>query len=285
MNRKLLALYGLKWNPFAQDVPTEALRMTPRLESFCWRTENLAREGGFALITGDVGSGKSATLRLLAKHLGNVRDLKVGELTRPQTGLADFYREMGDLFGVPLRPNNRWAGSKVLREKWQAHIEAALYRPVLLIDEAQETQPAVLNELRLLSSSRLDSHVLLTVVFGGDARLLEKLTGSDLLPLSSRIRAKLLLERGTPAELEEYLRHALTQAGAPRLMTNELIATLCEHAAGNLRSLMIMADELLAAAAQREARQIDEKLYFEVFSIHTPAAAPPAKQTSRKQRR
>ena len=49
MNKKLLALFGLKWNPFSPDVPTDALLIAPRVESFCWRVENLAREGGFAL--------------------------------------------------------------------------------------------------------------------------------------------------------------------------------------------------------------------------------------------
>ena len=52
MNKKLLALFGLKWNPFSPDVPTDALLVAPRIESFCWRVENLAREGGFALVTG-----------------------------------------------------------------------------------------------------------------------------------------------------------------------------------------------------------------------------------------
>ena len=52
MNKKLLALYGLKWNPFASDVPTEALLVTPRTKSFCWRVGQLAGEGGFALVTG-----------------------------------------------------------------------------------------------------------------------------------------------------------------------------------------------------------------------------------------
>ena len=52
MNKKLLALYGLKWNPFAPDVPVEALHVSRRSESFCWRAEQLAGEGGFALVTG-----------------------------------------------------------------------------------------------------------------------------------------------------------------------------------------------------------------------------------------
>jgi type II secretory pathway predicted ATPase ExeA len=65
MNKKLLALYGLKFNPFSADVPVEALQLTPRIESFCWRVEQLVGEGGFALITGAPGVGKSVTLRLL----------------------------------------------------------------------------------------------------------------------------------------------------------------------------------------------------------------------------
>jgi len=64
VNKKLLALFGLKWNPFSPDVPTEALLVAPRLESFCWRVENLAREGGFALVTGAPGIGKSVALLL-----------------------------------------------------------------------------------------------------------------------------------------------------------------------------------------------------------------------------
>jgi len=54
-------------------------------------------------------------------------------------------------------------------------------------------------------------------------------------------------------------------------MSAELIATLCDHAQGNLRALMNMAGELLALAAQREARQIDEQLFFETFAA--PSAA------------
>ena len=271
MNNKLLAIYGLKWNPFAPEVPTEALWQTSEVDHFCWRVETLAREGGFALITGEPGSGKSVTLRLLAQRLSNQRDLKVGVLTRPHSSLADFYREMGELFGLPLSPHNRWAGTRVLRECWQAHIETVLLRPVLLLDEAQQAQPAVLNELRLLSSSRLDSRILLTTVLSGDRRLLNNLQSEDLMPLASRLRVRLLLERASTDQLQQVLVHLLEQAGATSLMTDELITTLCEHAAGNYRALMTMAGEVLATAAARELPRLDEHLFLEVFAT-TPTA-------------
>ena len=272
MNKKMLALYGLKWNPFAPDVPGEALHVSRRIEQFCWRTEQLVGEGGFALVTGVSGAGKSVTLRILADRLDGKRDVKVGILTRPQAGLTDFYREMGELFGVELRPTNRWGGAKLLRERWQTHIDAALSRPVLLIDEAQEMQSSVLAELRLLSSARLDSHILLTVVLAGDARLLEQLRSDELAPLGSRMRVRLAHERATPDELTELLAHALQKAGAAQLMTPEVIATIADHAQGNPRALMNIAGELLAVAAQREARQIDEKLFLEI-------TAPPVTET------
>lgn len=282
MNKKLLSLYGLKWNPFAPDVPVEALFVTPRIESFCWRVESLAREGGFALVTGDPGVGKSVVLRLAAERLSALRDVKVGVLSRPQSGLADFYRELGELFGVQLTPHNRWAGSKMLREKWQATIDAALFRPVLIVDEAQEMLPAVLSELRLLASTRLDSHILLTVLLAGDARLVERLRTDELLPLGSRMRVRLSLERATPDELLECLRHATAKAGVPKLMTPELMTTLTEHAAGNYRSLMNLAGELLATAAQREARLLDEKLFLETFAVPSSPEQPRTAQGRRR---
>lgn len=275
MNDKtLLALYGLKYNPFLPALPAEALWPLPGAEAFVRRMETLVPHGGFVLLTGEPGYGKSKTLQWIAKRLGQLPDLTVGVMERPQSRSADFYRELGDLFGVALNPANRYGGFKALRSRWQAHCEATLLRPVLLIDEAQEMGSDCLTELRLLQSTRFDSHSLLFTVLCGDTRLPERFRTPELLPLGSRITTRLSLPPLSPDELSQYLDFAIKQAGAPQLITAELIRTMVTHAHGNLRVLTHMAAELLTAAAERNLTRIDETLYLELFT-------PPMRQTRR----
>jgi type II secretory pathway predicted ATPase ExeA len=103
---------------------------------------------------------------------------------------------------------------------------------------------------------------LLCVVFAGDARLSERFRSAELLPLGSRIRRRLVLEFASPDELLACLDHRLEAAGNPKLMTPQLKTTLVEHAVGNYRVLMNLADELLTLGAERDLSHLDEKLYL-----------------------
>ena len=100
MNPKLQALYGLKFHPFRPDVPIEALHTTPAVDAFLRRVEFGIADGGFVMITGDPGTGKSVALRLLSERLRSLRDVVVGNIEHPQSRTSDFYRELADLFGV-----------------------------------------------------------------------------------------------------------------------------------------------------------------------------------------
>ena len=97
-------------------------------------------------------------------------------------------------------------------------------------------------------------------------------------PVAQQVQAQMaqLVLRPQDANVRLTQSH---QAGAPALMTPEVIATLADHAQGNLRSLMIMADELLAAAAERQAERIDEALLFEACAL-----APQPKAVAGKRR-
>ena len=277
--KKLLTLWGLKWNPFTPELPHDALLLTAKIESFAWRVEQLVQEGGFALISGESGTGKSVALRIVAQRLSALRDVLVGVVERPQSKSADFYRELGDIFSVQLRPSNRWGGFRALRERWKAHVAATRIKPVLLVDEAQEMDASVLSELRILASADFDATSLLTVILCGDGRLLELLRQEDLVPLGTRIRTRLHTEPASRDELLTLLRHALSKAGNASLMTAQLMDTLVDHAAGNYRVLMTMGADLLAQGLVREAEKLDEKLYLEVYQPHRSLA--PAKKKAR----
>jgi len=269
-NKQLLAYYGLKWNPFLPSIPVEALWYPPQMNSFIFRLENMIMNGGFALISGEPGLGKSKTLQVIAHKFSKLDEVIVGVMERPQSSVSDFYREMGVLFGVNLSPANRYGGFKDLRERWKNHVKTTLFRPILLIDEAQEMLSGCLNELRLLNSVDFDSQNLLTTVICGDDRLPERFRTRTLVSLGSRMQFRLRLDPYTRDDLLDYMGHCLNQAGAPHLMTKNLIKTLVDHCAGNLRVLNNMASELLASGIEKELSQLDEKLFIEVFSRKSP---------------
>ena len=239
--------------------------VTPKVGKFCWRVENLVMDGGYGMLTGAHGLGKSIALRILEDRLSALREIQVGVVLRPQSSLLDFYREIGHLFGIELSVSNRWGSFKELRRRWQSHIESTLFRPVLIVDEAQEVPTAVLNELRFLATEKFDSKSLLTIILAGDDRLPDKFRQTELQPLGSRISTRLVLESFSHDEMIHLLSSCLDKAGNPHLMTKDIIETLASHAAGIPRIMMNMGMELLIEAFKQEAKVIDEKIFLAVF--------------------
>jgi type II secretory pathway predicted ATPase ExeA len=270
--KKMQALYGLKWNPFAQDIPSDAILRNARFDQFCYRVETMVLEGGFALVTGENGLGKSTCLRALHDHLSKIPEITVGDIIRPQSGLPDFYREMGTLFGIDLKVSNRWGGYRNLRDRWRHHIASTLLRPVLLIDEAQEVPPPVLSELRLLSMEKFDSESLLTVVLAGDTRLTNAFKQENLISLGTRMRTRLTLEPWTKAQLQELLQECTKRAGNPGLLSQGLVETLAEHAAGTPRVMMNLASDCLAMGLMKETAHLDEGIFFDLYPASNPAS-------------
>ena len=266
MNRTLLRFFSLKFNPFDTNLPVEALYVPAYVDAFCRRVEMSLLDGGFAMVTGEPGCGKSATLRLLAHRLSSRPDIIVATIDHPQSKPADFYRELGDRFGLQLTMSNRWGGFKALRARWADHIAACHYRPILIVDEAQQMIDDVFAELRILASKDFDSMSLLSVVFAGDARLTDRFRHPDMVPLGTRIKRRLVIDYAASDEMAACLSHVIEAAGNSALLTKELQGALVDHSAGNYRVMMNTADELLTAAYERQKPVLDEKLFLEVFA-------------------
>lgn len=275
MSQDIQTYYGLQWNPFSTDKPVEGIVTFERWSQFFWRIENLIMDGGFGMITGDPGVGKSTTMRALFDRISQIKDVQVQQLTRPQSGLSDFYRELGQLFNLDLKVSNRYSGYSALREKWQSHINTALFRPVLLIDEAQEMQTPTMSELRLLMSKKFDSEILLTVIFSGDLRLQKKFQDETLRPIDSRIRTRLTIDPPSKQELIQLMHQLLKQAGRPDLMTDELINTVTELSLQNPRILMNYSIEILNLGFKKKVKFLDVDLLFELYPPHSKSRKAP----------
>ncbi len=277
---KLLSLYGLKFHPFRPDVPIEALFTTPAVDSYLRRVELGIADGGFAMLTGDPGTGKSVALRTARRAPARpARRPRRHRRASPEPHHGLLPRARRPVRRPARRPQPVGRASRPCARAGPITSAPRRCRPVLIIDEAQEALTTVLCELRILASKELDSKQLLCVVFAGDARLPERLRSPELLPLGSRIRRRLTLDYASRDELLACLDHLLAAAGNPSLMTSELRVTLADHAAGNYRVLMNLADELLAVAADRELARLDEKLFLEVFAqTPKPKAAAGARK-------
>jgi type II secretory pathway predicted ATPase ExeA len=265
MYPKMQTLYGLKFNPFRPDVPSEALYLTPAVDAFIRRSQSCIDEGGFLLITGEPGTGKSVVLRLLAERLSRRPEVLVSMLEHPQSHTTDFYRELGDAFGVKLCSNNRWGSFKALRSRWSEHITATLQRPVLIIDEAQESLTQVLCELRILASKEFDSRQLLCVIFAGDQRLPDRLRAAELLPLASRIRRRLVLEYAVRARTHRCIERfvamlegehveSLPAAGSEQGRKDEALAELQKAVAAGFKERWTLQNEPDLAAVRADPR-------------------------------
>jgi general secretion pathway protein A len=119
-------------------------------------------------------------------------------------------------------------------------------------------------------------------VLAGDNRLASRLQEAELLPIASRIRARLRTEALDPSQLLQCVNHLLKMAGNPKLMSPSLLQTLCEHAAGNLRLLMNMANDLLPLHLSRNVNRLMKSSSSRFLlwipnrlpNVHEPTACP-----------
>lgn len=203
--------YNLVEFPFNITPDPRFLYFTPHhREAFDHLMYGITQRKGFIELTGEVGSGKTTLCRALLGNLGE--DVKTALILNPSLTETQLLRAMLNDFGLEPRGRDRLAYIECLNEFLLAHYHEGI-NVALLIDEAQDLTPQVMEQVRLLSNLETDQHKLIQIVLCGQPELKKRLNRPDLRQLRQRITVRYYLPPLTVAEAGSYIKHRLWVAG------------------------------------------------------------------------
>lgn len=255
------AFYGLTSQPFSIAPNPDFMYLGPRhSEALAHLRYGLGDAGGFVLLTGEVGTGKTTVSRCLLAELPE--KTQVAFILNPTLSELELLAAICDELKIRYRKAD--ASLKGLTDKITSKLlknHAAGLNTILIIDEAQHLQPAVLEQLRLLTNLETNTRKLLQVILIGQPELQELLRRQDLRQLAQRITARYHLMPLTLAEVRLYVQHRLQVAGCERpVFTEAALKTLFELSTGIPRLLNLLCDRALLGGYSQQKALIDAPL-------------------------
>ena len=252
--------YGLREKPFslAPD-PRYLFLSASHREALAHLLYGIEEGEGFIEVIGQVGTGKTTLCRTLLDRIGS--DAEIAYIFNPSPSELELLAAINREFGLPTAARTRTdlldALNHFLLEK-----NAASRRVLLVIDEAQNLDPAVLEQVRLLSNLETDRAKLLQIVLIGQPELEENLSRTDLRQLRQRITVRWSLKPLTRPEVKEYLEHRLRVAGLadPQIFSAGALRVLTRVSRGIPRLINALADRALLAGYTEGRREIDARL-------------------------
>jgi len=210
-----LSFFGLAEKPFAITPDPRYLYLSGRhADALAHLVYGISHAGGFIQLTGEVGTGKTTTIRsLLARAPKNA---EIALIINPRLSPVEFVQTLCEELGLGLSDaeagNIKELIDQLNRYLLRAHAEGR--RVVLIVDEAQNLAPDVLEQVRLLTNLETESQKLLQIILIGQPELRELLARNDLRQLAQRVTARYHLEPLSAQETVAYVRHRLRVAGA-----------------------------------------------------------------------
>jgi len=254
-----LEFYNLREAPFNITPDPRFLYFAPHhKEAYDHLMYGIRNRKGFIELTGEVGSGKTTLCRAVLANLG--KDVETALILNPSLSETQLLRAMLNDFGLEVKGRDRLAYieklNEFLLEKSREGTNVAL-----LIDEAQDLSPQVMEQVRLLSNLETDQHKLIQIVMCGQPELKKRLARPDLRQLRQRITVRYHIPPLTVDDVMMYIRHRLWVAGSDGsvMFAPDAVREVHRYSKGSPRSINAVCDNAMLAGYVARSRVIDAR--------------------------
>jgi general secretion pathway protein A len=253
-----LSFFGLSEKPFAITPDPRYLYLSERhAEALAHLLYGINESGGFIQLTGEVGTGKTTVVRTLLSRVPHHADVAV--ILNPRVTPVEFLLTICEELGLPIADADRDSVKQMVdalnRRLLAAHAEGR--RIIVIVDEAQNLSPDVLEQVRLLTNLETPTQKLLQIILIGQPELRELLDRTELRQLAQRITGRYHLEPLSREETQGYVRHRLRVAGATgEIFTPSALAEVHRLSGGIPRVINVTCDRALLGAYTQETRKI-----------------------------
>jgi len=257
-----LVFFGIAEKPFAITPDPRYLYLgRHHADALAHLVYGITEAGGFIQLTGEVGTGKTTTIRsLLARAPKNA---EIALIINPRLSPLDFLQTICEELGIGV-PDGAQDNAKELVDQLNHYLlraHAAGRRVVLIVDEAQNLSAEVLEQVRLLTNLETESQKLLQIILIGQPELRELLGRNDLRQLAQRITARFHLQPLAREDTLAYVRHRLRVAGASsEIFSRAALREVHRLSGGVPRVINIICDRALLGAYTEDQHQVSPAL-------------------------
>lgn len=279
------AFYGLRERPFNLTPDPKYLYLSEKhKEAFAHLLYGIKNRSGFVMITGEIGTGKTTLCRNLLNQLDS--ETEVAFIFNPFLNSVELMKKINHEFGIASDSDTLLS----LTEELNVHLlNSAAHgkRCVLVIDEAQNLSPQVLEQIRLLSNLETDTEKLLQIILIGQPELAEKLQMRELRQLNQRITARYHLKPLNALETLQYIAYRIHVAGGRKRInfTKRAVKQAYKLSGGVPRMINAICDRALLIGYTREQHVINVRVVRKAMrEIRGERVVAPKDKTSRWRR-